>query len=183
MASGQERTAAALRAFPGSAWQTFTTQQGLASNTILSLAAERDDALAVGTPDGLDHLTDGHAAPAPHSETLPDDFVRSLLYDPADNSLWIGTRRGLAHRTSNGTTLWNRGSGLGSDLVGALALDHSRSGISAAALWIGTRGGLSHLVDGHISTLTTRDGLSSDVITALIRINRARSGMAPMAVG
>jgi signal transduction histidine kinase/ligand-binding sensor domain-containing protein len=158
----------------GSVWQTFTTQQGLASNTILSLATERDDALAVGTPDGLDHLTNGHAAPSPHSETLPDDFVRSLLYDPADNSLWIGTRRGLAHRTSSGTTLWNRGNGLGSDLVGALALDHSRSGVSAAALWIGTRGGLSHLVDGHISTLTTRDGLSSDVITAL---NQDQSGL------
>ena len=71
-----------LAHFSGSAWQTFTTRQGLASNTILSLAAEREDALAVGTPDGLDHLANGHAAPAQHSETLPDDFVRSLLYDP-----------------------------------------------------------------------------------------------------
>jgi signal transduction histidine kinase/ligand-binding sensor domain-containing protein len=152
-----------LAHFSGSAWQTFTTRQGLASNTILALAAGRDDALAVGTPDGLDHLTNGHAVPAQHSETLPDDFVRSLLYNPADNSLWIGTRRGLAHRTSTGTALWNRSSGLGSDLVGALALDRAHAG----ALWIGTRGGLSHLLDGHISTLTTRDGLSSDVITSL----------------
>jgi signal transduction histidine kinase/ligand-binding sensor domain-containing protein len=147
----------------GSAWQTLTTQQGLASNTILSLAAEQDGSLAVGTPDGLDHLVNGHASPAPHSEALPDDFVRSLLYDPADNSLWIGTRRGLAHQTARGLALWSHGDGLGSDLVGALALDRSHPG----ALWIGTRGGLSHLRDGHISTLTTRDGLSSDVITAL----------------
>src|SRR5581483_2028985 len=112
-----------LAHFSGSAWQTFTTRQGLASNTILALAEEREDALAVGTPDGLDHLANGHAAPAQHSDILPDDFVRSLLYDPANNSLWIGTRRGLAHRTSSSITLWNRSSGLGSDLVGALALD------------------------------------------------------------
>jgi ligand-binding sensor domain-containing protein/two-component sensor histidine kinase len=153
-----------LAHFSGPGWQTFTTGQGLASNTILSLAGERDESLAVGTPDGLDHLTNGRAVPAQHSETLPDDFVRSLLFDPSDNSLWIGTRRGLAHRTSSGTTLWNRSSGLGSDLVGALALDRTHS---SGALWIGTRGGLSHLLDGHISTLTTRDGLSSNVITAV----------------
>jgi ligand-binding sensor domain-containing protein/signal transduction histidine kinase len=152
-----------------STWQTLTTQQGLASNTILALAAGRDGSLAVGTPDGLDMLAKDHASPAPHSDALPDDFVRSLLYDPANNALWIGTRRGLARQTANGLTLWNHSNGLGSDLVGALALDRTRPGAfpSPGALWIGTRGGLSHLEDGHFTTLTTRDGLSSDVITAL----------------
>ncbi|HEY3988331.1 MAG TPA: two-component regulator propeller domain-containing protein [Acidobacteriaceae bacterium] len=147
----------------GSAWQVLTTQQGLASNTILSLAAGRDGSLTVGTPDGLDHLLNGRAAPAQRSDTLPDDFVRSLLYDPADDSLWIGTRRGLTRQTPTGLTLWSRGNGLGSDLVGALARDRSHPG----ALWIGTRGGLSHLENGQMSTITTRDGLPSNVITAL----------------
>ena len=146
----------------GSSWQTLTTQQGLASNTILSLAAERDGSLAVGTPDGLIHMVNGHATATQHSDTLPDDFVRSVLYDPDDNSLWIGTRRGLAHQRADGLTLWSRSNGLGSDLVGALALDVAHPG----ALWIGTRGGLSHLESGRISTLAMRDGLSSDVITA-----------------
>ncbi len=147
----------------GSTWQTITTQQGLASNTILSLAPGRNGSLAVGTPDGLSYLANGRASPAPHSDTLPDDFVRSLLYDPAGGSFWIGTRRGLARQTASGFTLWDHSNGLGSDLVGALALDPAHPG----ALWIGTRGGLSHLQDGHITTLTTRDGLSSNVITAL----------------
>ena len=147
----------------GSSWQRLTTQQGLASNTILSLAAGRAGSVAVGTPDGLNHLLNGHAIAAQHSDTLPDDFVRSVLYDPDDDSLWIGTRRGLAHQNAGGLTLWNRTNGLGSDLVGALALDVAHPG----ALWIGTRGGLSHLESGRISTLATRDGLSSDVITAL----------------
>ncbi|HEX6494800.1 MAG TPA: two-component regulator propeller domain-containing protein [Acidobacteriaceae bacterium] len=147
----------------GSTWQTVTTKQGLASNTILALADESDGSLAVGTPDGLSRLVNGHATPAPHSDTLPDDFVRSLLYDPADSSLWVGTRRGLAHQTASGFALWKQSDGLGSDLVGALALDHAHPG----ALWIGTRGGLSRLDNGHITNLTTRDGLSSNVITAL----------------
>jgi ligand-binding sensor domain-containing protein/signal transduction histidine kinase len=144
-------------------WQTLTTREGLASNTILSLAAGRDGSIAVGTPDGLNHLINGRATSARLSDTLPDDFVRSLLYDPADASLWIGTRRGLAHQTASGLTAWSRSDGLGSDLVGALALDRSHPG----DLWIGTRGGLSHLESGRISNLTTRDGLSSNVITAL----------------
>src|ERR1700761_6356313 len=96
----------------GLVWQTLTTREGLASNTILSLAADRDGSLAVGTPDGLELLTNGHATPAPHSDTLPDDFVRSLLSDPdgsrPDGSLWIGPRRGLAHQAATGLTLWNR---------------------------------------------------------------------------
>ncbi len=158
---------AGLAHLSGANWQTITTRQGLASNTILSLAAARDGSLAVGTPDGLNHLANGHAAPAQPGDTLPDDFVRSLLYDP-DGGLWIGTRRGLAHRTAAGKlALWDRGNGLGSDLVGALALDHTQPGRTPPGLWIGTRGGLSHLADGQITNLTTRNGLSSDVITAL----------------
>ena len=154
---------AGLAHLDGANWQSITTRQGLASNTILSLAAARDGSLAVGTPDGLDHLINGQATPAPRSDILPDDFVRSLLYDP-EGGLWIGTRRGLAHRAAAGElTIWDHSKGLGSDLVGALALDGTQPG----ALWIGTRGGLSHLVRGRITNFTTRNGLSSDVITAL----------------
>jgi signal transduction histidine kinase/ligand-binding sensor domain-containing protein len=145
------------------AWQTFTTQQGLSSNTILALAEQPNGALAVGTPDGLDQLVAGHARPAPHGDSLPDDFVRSLLTDSDGGALWIGTRRGLARQTATGLDQWTRADGLGSDLVGALAQDRGRAG----ALWIGTRGGLSHLENGRITTLTTRDGLSSDIVTAL----------------
>jgi ligand-binding sensor domain-containing protein/signal transduction histidine kinase len=145
------------------AWQTYTTQQGLASNTILSLAEQANGALAVGTPDGLDQLVGERAHPGPRADMLPDDFVRSLLTDSSGDALWIGTRRGLARQTATGLDQWTRADGLGSDLVGALAQDRGRAG----ALWIGTRGGLSHLDNGRITNLTTRDGLSSDIVTAL----------------
>ncbi len=147
----------------GGAWKTFTTQQGLASDTILSLAQQQDGSIAVGTPDGLDRLVAGHAAGHPAESYLPDDFVRSVLGDSRDGSLWIGTRRGLAHQSSSGITTWTQNDGLGSDLVGAITLD----GQQAGSVWVGTRGGLSHLDRGHITNFTTRDGLSSDVITAL----------------
>ena len=149
----------------GTAWQRFTTQNGLASNTILSLAQHADGTLAVGTPDGLDRFAGAPtgARPPVLTDTLPDDFIRSLLDDPRDGSLWIGTRRGLAHQTGTTVRTWTHSDGLGSDLVGALELDRRH----ADALWIGTRGGLSHLERGRITTLTTRDGLPSDVITAL----------------
>lgn len=147
----------------GSSWQPFTTQQGLTSNTILSLAQYKDGSLAVGTPDGLDRLAAGHAVLAPGTDALPDDFIRSLLYDPNDDSLWIGTRRGLSHQTAAGIRTYTVNDGLGSDLVGALALDRQHAG----ALWIGTRGGLSRFENGQIRNLTTREQLSSNVITAL----------------
>jgi ligand-binding sensor domain-containing protein/signal transduction histidine kinase len=153
----------------GSTWQQFTTRSGLISNSILSLAQQRDGALLVGTPDGLDRLEAAHSAAAafqPESaDTLPDDFIRSLLADPHDGSLWIGTRRGLAHRSPGSMQTWTHSDGLGSDLVGALELDRQHGD----GLWIGTRGGLSHMEHGRLTTITTRDGLASDVITALFQ--------------
>jgi signal transduction histidine kinase len=57
---------------------------------------------------------------------------------------------------------YTQASGLGSDLVGAMARD------SDGDLWVATFAGLSRLKSGKITNYTTTDGLSSNVITALL---------------
>ncbi len=152
--------------------RTFSVNNGLASNVILSLAAAPDGDLWVGTPDGLNRIHGNRVDTFTSADGLPDDFIRSLLID-ADGSLWIGTRRGLTHWTiekgglsgplsGTGMETYTQASGLGSDLVGAMARD------TKGDLWVATLAGLSRLRGGTISNFTAADGLSSNVVTALL---------------
>ena len=152
---------------PGTA-TTYAVHDVLLSDVILSLAAGKNDALWVGTPDGLNRIRGSAVDAFTSADGLPDDFIRSLLVD-ADGSLWIGTRRGLAHWTfrtgGRGPAqkeIYTETNGLGSDLVGAMARD------SNGSLWIATLAGLSRLKNGKITNYTTADGLSSNVVTALL---------------
>jgi signal transduction histidine kinase/ligand-binding sensor domain-containing protein len=157
------------------AWRlvrSLTVSNGLASNVILSLATAPNGDLWVGTPDGLNRIRGNKLDTFSSADGLPDDFVRSLLID-TDGSLWIGTRRGLTHwksgknglggpGTGEGMETYTRESGLGSDLVGAVARD------TKGDLWVATLAGLSRLHGRTISNFTTADGLSSNVVTALL---------------
>lgn len=144
---------------------TYTVQNGLPSDIVLSLAAAPDGDVWVGTPDGLSRIHRGAIASYTSADGLPDDFIRSLMADP-DGSLWIGTRRGLTHwlDAGRGTRMitYTHSSGLGSDLVGAMARDASGS------LWVATLAGLSRIANGRIENYTTANGLSSNVVTALL---------------
>src|SRR5208283_1412981 len=57
---------------------------------------------------------------------------------------------------------YTQASGLGSDLVGAMARDTNSD------LWVATFAGLSRLHGGTIDNFTTANGLSSNVVTALL---------------
>ena len=158
---------AADGSFPGKkAIWTYTVQDGLVSNVILSLAAAPNGDLWVGTPDGLNRIRHGSIATFTSADGPPDDFIRSLLVD-ADGSLWVGTRHGLAHWTNPGRAdaqmrIYTQTSGLGSDLVGAMARD------TRGNLWVATLSALSRLRGGAIANFTTASGLSSDVVTSLL---------------
>lgn len=152
--------------------RSLSVNNGLASNVILSLAAATNGDLWVGTPDGLSRIRGNNVDTFTSADGLPDDFVRSLLID-TDGSLWIGTRRGLAHwaeekseqsRSGSGAGMetYTHASGLGSDLVGAMARD------AHGDLWVATLAGLSRLHGNTISNFTTADGLSSNVVTAVL---------------
>jgi ligand-binding sensor domain-containing protein/signal transduction histidine kinase len=175
-AGTQEDGLNALRRDEGSAElravRSLTVSNGLASNVILSLAAAPNGDLWVGTPDGLNRIRGSKVDTFTSADGLPDDFVRSLLID-TDGSLWIGTRRGLAHwavekrelsRSGSGAGMetYTHASGLGSDLVGAMARD------THGDLWVATLAGLSRLHGNTISNFTARNGLSSNVVTALL---------------
>ncbi|MCU1322496.1 MAG: fused histidine kinase/response regulator [Acidobacteriaceae bacterium] len=144
---------------------TYTVKEGLASDTVLSLAtrnetSSRPPELWAGTPDGLNALTAGRWKLYTSSDGLADDFVRSLL-PGRDGELWIGTRRGVTRWKENHGTTWTSTNGLASDLVGTMLQDASGD------LWIGTLGGLSRMHGDEIKNFTVSDGLPSNTVTAL----------------
>jgi len=120
--------------------RTYTVRDGLLSDVILSLAAAPNGDLWVGTPDGLNRIRHGVIDGFTSADGLPDDFIRSLLADD-DGSLWIGTRRGLTHWTRPGELsqqAWRlslNSSGLGSDLVGAMARGHGWQPLGGHVRW------------------------------------------------
>jgi ligand-binding sensor domain-containing protein/two-component sensor histidine kinase len=140
----------------------FTTKNGLISDVILTLVADGDGSLWVGTPDGLNHLQGVKIESYTSAEGLPDDFIRSLFAD-TDGSLWVGTRRGLAHRQGSGRfSVFSRADGFKSDLIGAMLRSSSND------LWVGTLDGLVRIRDEKFTVFTTADGLSDNAVTSLL---------------
>jgi ligand-binding sensor domain-containing protein/two-component sensor histidine kinase len=139
----------------------YSTKNGLISDVILTLAADRDGSLWIGTPDGLNHLRGGKIESYTSADGLPDDFVRSLFAD-TDGTLWVGTRRGLTHFLNGHFTILSRAEGLKSDLIGAMLRSSSND------LWVGTLDGLVRIRDGKLTVFTKTQGLSGDAITSLL---------------
>ncbi len=146
--------------YDGRETRNLSTKDGLLSDVILTLAADRDGSLWIGTPDGLNHLRGQKIESYTSADGLPDDFIRSLFADD-DGTLWVGTRRGLAHREQGQFSILSRTNGLKSDLIGAMLRSNSND------LWVGTLDGLVRIREGKPTVFTRAQGLSDDVITSL----------------
>jgi signal transduction histidine kinase len=74
----------------------LTKRDGLASNTILSLAEDREGSLWAGTQDGLNQLRGGRVVETYNVQRgLPGNSIRAL-YEDRGGVLWAGTDKGLA---------------------------------------------------------------------------------------
>jgi signal transduction histidine kinase/ligand-binding sensor domain-containing protein len=135
--------------------ETWTTARGLSSDTIVTLAADVDGALLIGTSLGLDRIAaDGTIQ---RIAGLPADQVTALRRD-RDRNLWIGTYSNGVFRLS-GSRLESYGiaDGLLNPTVRAIFEDDEGS------LWIGTNGGFEQLRTGAFVNWSERDGLSDAV--------------------
>jgi len=84
-----------LSRFRGNTWHTFTTQDGLPSNTISVVTGNASGDVFVGTPNGLAKLNKNVWVTYTAHDGLPPGAIESLLPDPS-GTLWIGTAKGIA---------------------------------------------------------------------------------------
>ena len=75
---------------------TYTTTDGLASNTVSSVLEGHDGTIWFGTPNGLSAFSNGKWRTYSLQDGLPSDNVNCLFEDSA-GALWIGTSAGLAY--------------------------------------------------------------------------------------
>jgi ligand-binding sensor domain-containing protein/signal transduction histidine kinase len=76
-------------------FDTFTTENGLISNTVASIIESRSGTMWFATPRGLSGFSNNRWASYSEKDGLPSDDVVCLFEDSA-GTLWIGTMNGLA---------------------------------------------------------------------------------------
>jgi ligand-binding sensor domain-containing protein/signal transduction histidine kinase len=88
-----------LSKFKDGRFTSYTAANGLASNTITSIAETFDGTMWFATPNGLNALAHGEWQTYALQDGLPSVAVNCLYEDSARN-LWMGTASGLAFLTS-----------------------------------------------------------------------------------
>jgi peptide/nickel transport system permease protein len=143
-----------LLRFRSNKWSTVTSEDGLASDRVLSIWGKGSRTLWVGTDRGAS-LYNGRSWKT-YADELGDEAVRAIWGD-GKNTFWFGTEGGLFRY--DGETFSSFGDALPDSSVRALWGDES------GVLWVGTDVGLSRY-DGETWTQVT-DGPSGAAINCI----------------
>ncbi|MCA9980770.1 MAG: hypothetical protein KDD89_08055 [Anaerolineales bacterium] len=113
--------------FDGQNWFTLDEQPNLPDDIIRALAVDALGQLWLGTDDGLSVWNGRELNRLTTAEGLPSDEILALLYDPAHDTVWVGTEDGLGEidpTTAVVQTTFTEANGqLPHTAVNALALD------------------------------------------------------------
>ncbi|MFI5253186.1 MAG: two-component regulator propeller domain-containing protein [Bacteroidota bacterium] len=142
-------------------WGKLTTDDGLTSNSVWSIAQGQDGEIWIGTDQGISIMfypQDPQAIAIYHP--LPDQTIQAMLTDPLNNK-WVATEQGVFVLSSDGTAILDHYTVAGtngkllSDNVNSLALD-AKKGI----MYFGTERGLSSLATAAIVPKPTFETLA-----------------------
>jgi len=145
----------------------YTTKNGLSSDEITVITADRSGTVWIGTSGGLNRLKNGRVSIS--GESL---YINTLVEDYRD-ILWIGTRQGLFQLNGDrpGWFLTAAGGKITYDI---LSLYPDKNG----RLWAGTNGsGLIRINGGTFTHYTTDTGLPGNYIFGILEDNRGNLWM------
>jgi signal transduction histidine kinase/ligand-binding sensor domain-containing protein len=125
------------------------------STSLTALASGADEALWIGSSDGLVQLSQGVQRRFTRVDGLSDDQVFCLAQGGND-SLWIGTSDGFNRFRANKFQSFRTSDGLSQSTVYSICEDHEGS------VWVGTKLGLNQFVDRRTIPFTTAEGLPSN---------------------
>ena len=148
-------------------FHTFTTKDGLSSDSVLSLMEDRAGNVWIGTDGGGLNYFDNHRFKSYTTrDGLAENEVFALAQD-RDGSIWIGTHDGLSHFSRGKFQTYKGAHGFPNPYVRALCLS------SDGTLWVGTNGGgLSSFRDGTFRLFSTKDGVPSNAIASILEDSR-----------
>jgi len=112
--------------FDGTSWTNYTSDDGLDTNDILSIAVDGDYSLWCGTNGyGVNVLENGRVTTRYNSsDYLPNDVILSICKDRA-NLMWIGTEDGAASFDGSNWTHYTKliNAGINGNIVRKIAVD------------------------------------------------------------
>jgi len=150
---------------PGSSggWGRLTTNDGLASTQVWSVAVDRDGAVWAGTDRGISIIFDPsnpHGGIVAYRPPVSDQVIQGIVVDALNNK-WIATKQGVFVLSPDGTaildryTVENTGGKLLDNDIASIAMD-SRTG----TIYFGTEKGLTSLATSAVEPKRTFDELS-----------------------
>ena len=144
-------------------WQTYTIQDGLVDNTVLSILEASDGTLwFVSGEGGVSNFGGGSTwRTYTTQDGLSDGAVQSGL-KASDGSLWLGTSAGVSHFDGEIWRTYTTRDGLVADEVVSI-LEASDS-----SLWFGTKAGVSRFNGNAWQTYTTQDGLIDNYVLSML---------------
>lgn len=155
-------TMGGLLRYQNGVFNTFTMEDGLLSNEVVTLCGGGDQGLWIGTSNGLNQFKDGHIQKHTSLNSPTGQRINCLYKDRSDN-LWIGTNEGLMSLSGNTLIEYTTTQGLPGNLVTSICEDHE------GRLWVAVFGaGLVRREGAKFIVLTTRDGLPGNAITSLL---------------
>jgi signal transduction histidine kinase/ligand-binding sensor domain-containing protein/CheY-like chemotaxis protein len=120
----------------------YGPEDGLSSNAVLDIEADREGNVWVATLGGLNRLSNGRIEAYSQREGLSSNVVLSLFED-REGSLWIGTATGGLDRLRDRKFLaYTKGDGLAGER--AWSVQQAPDGVK----WIASDGGFTELRDG-----------------------------------
>ena len=165
--------------YDGKSFTTFTTSQGLAANSVLSIAEDKNGNLWFGTEGGGVSKYDGKSFTTfTTDQGLASNIVRSIAEDK-NGVMWFGTQKGVSKYKVNGEAITNINNkekntvnnsftnfttdqGLAANYV--LSITEDKKG----NLWFGTyQGGVSKYDGNSFTTFTTAQGLAGNYVLSI----------------
>jgi signal transduction histidine kinase/ligand-binding sensor domain-containing protein len=132
---------------------SWTTQNGLSSDTVRTLLADSGNVLLVGTARGLQRIEHGVLKPI---DGIPLDPVTALRRD-RDGNLWVGTySQGLFRLAGRNVASYGIADGLLHPTIRSIFEDDEGN------IWIGSQNGVEQLRAGVFKTWNQRHGLADD---------------------
>ena len=151
----------------GTTAMTFTTAEGLPSDSVYALLTDPSGTVWIGTANGLAKYANGSLSTVFGSDDtrLPNRYIRALALNP-DGKLVIGTFTGVSLYADGGEP---------QTIIDFLKDGYTSARLTSVAaapggrLWVGTDNGLLYSDDlGTWTMLTTQDGLMTNYINDLL---------------
>ena len=166
---GNEPGSVGVSRYDGHTWETFSTEDGLAENSVIAILEDRDGNFWFGTRAGVT-VYDGQTwKTLTTKDGLADNRIEAIFQDH-QGDLWFGAFGGGVSRLTRsaelGEDVWitySTEDGLADNRVFSICQDRE------GHLWFGTDGGVSRYSGRTFTTFTTAEGLPSNRTYSALR--------------